>query len=63
LHNILSDQRSPSIKYGIGFVENKKVESSSQARASNYKATKTNSKKPDKEVNNQSIQQPKKENL
>jgi len=52
---------SPSIKSGLGFVENEKEESSSQSCASNHKDIKVYPEKPDKEVNSQLIQQQKKE--
>lgn len=63
LDNILSNQRSPSIKYSLGFHENVKGESSSQACARNHKVIKENPENRDKELRIQPIQQPNKENL
>ena len=60
LDDILSNQRSPSIKSGLGFHETVKGESSSQTKAGNSNAK---SEMLKKELRGQPHQQPRKENL
>ena len=60
LDNILSSQRSPTIKTGLGFHESVEGESSSQDEARNSNAK---SKKLNKEMRSQPHQQPRKESL
>jgi len=58
LDNILSCQRSPSIKYGIDIHETVKGESSSQACSSNYEVNKENFERNGKEITSQPDQHP-----
>jgi len=51
--NILSSQRYPSIKFGLGFHETVKGESSSQDCARTYEINKANYESPGKEMRNQ----------
>ena len=60
LNNILSSQRSPAIKFGLGFHEIVKGESSSQAEERN---SNVRSKMLNKEIISQPHQQPRKESL
>jgi len=63
LDNILTSQRSPSIKFGLGFYETIKGESSSQDFERNLRDNNEKSKILDKDIRNQLDQQPKKVNL
>jgi len=60
LDGILSSQRSPAIKSGLGFHETIKVESSSQPEARNSNAK---SEMLKKEIRGQPHQEPRKETL
>ena len=60
MDDILSSQRSPTIKSGLGFHETIKGESSSQSEARN---TNAKSEMLNKEIRGQPHQQPRKESL
>lgn len=63
LDNILSSQRSPTIKYGLGFHETIEGESNSQAEVMNLKSNNAKSEMLNKEIRSYPVQQPKKVKL